>query len=99
MRCAVLALDLAAGVATIAQAGLDSTRLLGTASGRVNLKDETMALQLRPFLRTAQTITPVQLRLDTSWQDPKLTPDPTAARAIPADACGAPPPGAPRRTQ
>ena len=104
MRCAVLALDLAAGVATISQAGLDSTRLLGTASGRVNLKDETMALQLRPFLRlaqsaTVQSITPVPLRLDTAWQDPKLTPDPTAAGAIPADACGAPPAGAARRPQ
>jgi len=91
LRCLSLALDFANGNATVSQAGLDSAKWFATATGWVNFAQESMMLQLRPALRTAQSVAVVPLKLENLWQDPKLGPDqPLAARAPlpnPADAC------------
>ncbi len=88
LRCAVLGLDLADGVARVSEAGLDVPRLVGVASGTVNLRDETMALQLRPNLRNGAALSPVPLRLDNTWREPRLAPDSAAAPRGPSEGCG-----------
>ncbi len=96
LRCLTLALEAAKGAVTVTQAGLDSARLFGTLAGRVNLTEETMQLQVRSYLRTGaganpQGVTAVPLKLEGTWQDPKVSADPPAtgrpALITATDAC------------
>ncbi len=91
LRCLSLGLDVAAGRATVAQAGLDAVRFFGTAEGMVDLGAETAALRLRPNLRARETVVPVPLRLDGGWSQPSISPDPPAGGRVVAgsasDAC------------
>ena len=57
--------------------------LLLTAGGQVDLARETMAVQLRTALRNGSAVTPVPLRVDAGWADPKVTADAEARGAGP----------------
>ncbi len=88
LRCAVLGLDIAAGVATVTEAGLDAPRLIGTAFGSVNLREETLALRLRPFLRNANGLAAIPLRLDNGWRDARIVPDSLTMPKPASEGCG-----------
>jgi uncharacterized protein involved in outer membrane biogenesis len=95
MRCLSLGLEMGAGKVTLAQAGIDSVRFFGTAGGAIDLGTETMALRLRPMLRTRQAAVAVPLRMDGGWLQPGVTADPPewgrAAVTVASDACPASP--------
>jgi AsmA protein len=76
LRCLVLRASAAGGVATLHTATLDSARLLLSGAGSVNLGAETMALELRPMLRTGGAGVVVPVRVDGGWRDPKVALDP-----------------------
>ncbi len=91
LRCLSLGLGVAGGKVSVDEAGLDSARFFGTASGTLDLGGESMALQLRPVLRVRASTVPVPLRLEGPWMQPVLTPGGRAAPTVAADACTASP--------
>ena len=90
LRCLSLDLSVANGKATVGQAGLDSARVFGTASGTADLGGETIALLLRPTLRTGQSMVAVPLRLDGGWAAPRVAPDPPDSGRVPPSAASDP---------
>ncbi len=77
LRCLVLRMDASQGVGTIGTALLDSPRALINATGRVDLNEETMTLQLRPMLRQGNDKPGivVPLRVDGGFRTAKFTLD------------------------
>jgi AsmA protein len=75
LRCLALRFTAAGGVATLGTAVLDTDRLLLNASGTVALGPETLALRLRPMVRTSGPGIVVPLRLDGSFSEPKVQVD------------------------
>ncbi len=69
LRCVVLRADIAQGVATLGPAVLDGPKALLNVTGRANLGEETLALQLRPMLRSGPGIV-VPLRVEGSFKQP-----------------------------
>ena len=72
LRCVAIQLNATHGIVTLAPAVLDSSRLQFSASGTVNLGSEVLALQLRPLLRFGGPGVVVPVRLDGSFNDPRL---------------------------
>jgi hypothetical protein len=75
LRCVAVRLTAAGGVATLNTATLDSARLLINATGHIDLGAETLALRLRPMLRTGPGIV-VPVRVDGGFKQPKVALDP-----------------------
>ncbi len=75
LRCLVLRMDMVRGAAAIGPAVLDSPRALVNAFGRANLGEETLALQVRPMLRTGGPGIVAPLRVEGSFREPKFSLD------------------------
>ena len=75
LRCLALRFTAAGGVATLGTAVADTDQLLVNASGTVALGPETLALRLRPMVRTGGPGIVVPLRVDGSFKDPKVQVD------------------------
>ena len=78
LRCLVVGVNAAGGKANVAPLLLDSGRLALQGEGQVDLGAETLALQLRPMLRTGPGIV-LPLRVSGGWRAPKLSSDLGAA--------------------
>ncbi|WP_264711570.1 AsmA family protein [Limobrevibacterium gyesilva] len=78
LRCLAVRLDAAQGVATLSTGVLDSNRLLVNGAGTLHLGDETLALQLRPMLRTGGPSIVVPVKVDGGFRDPKVAMDSAA---------------------
>jgi AsmA protein len=78
VRCLVITANAAQGTATLEHAALDSTRLAMTASGTINLANETLAVQLRPTARVGGQSVVVPLRLSGSFRAPSVASDTNA---------------------
>lgn len=89
LRCAVVGLDIAAGVATVTEAGIDAPRLIGTAYGSLNMREETLALRLRPFLRNTNGLAAIPLKLDNGWRDARIGPESLTMPKPAGEGCGA----------
>jgi len=96
LRCVVAGFDAAAGQVTVMPLLLDSGRVSLQGEGHVDLDTETLAMQLRPMLRTGPGIT-IPLRLTGGWRTLKLSSDLGGALGTAgSDPCVAtPPPAAP----
>jgi AsmA protein len=78
VACLAGGFDFRGGVA-VPQAFLLSTkRLRLAAAGAVDLRDETFALRLRPYIRLGGTGLVLPSRADGPWRDPKLTLEPAS---------------------
>jgi AsmA protein len=84
LRCVAVQLTAAGGVATLHTATLDSTRLLITGTGQVDLGAETLALRLRPMLRTGPGIV-VPVRVDGGFKQAKVALDPNGVASANAN--------------
>jgi uncharacterized protein involved in outer membrane biogenesis len=83
LRCAAIRMDFAGGVGSTTGFVLDSPRLLVQGAGQVNLGEETLALRLRPLLRTGSAGIVVPLRVEGTLREPRVAVD-TAAAAVAA---------------
>ena len=88
VRCAVARAAFAGGVATVAPLVLDTTRLLATGEGTVDLRARTLSVGLRPVLRTGPGIS-IPLLVSGGWQAPRVGPDPHPSAIPTGDACAA----------
>lgn len=77
IRCLALRADADGGLATVSTVLLDTSRLLVYGAGTVNLRDETMALRLRPMLKAGISVV-VPVRVGGSFAAPKVSSDPAA---------------------
>jgi AsmA protein len=75
LRCLALRFTASGGVATLGTAVLDTDQLLVNASGTVALGPETLALRLRPMVRTGGPGIVVPLRVDGPFKEPKVEVD------------------------
>jgi hypothetical protein len=67
---------------------IDTARLHMSASGRIDLAAETLALRLRPTPRAAHPATAVPVRLTGGFSDLKVEPDTvTAGQTAVPDLC------------
>ena len=73
LRCLVVRASAAGGVARLHAATLDTDRLLLTAEGTVALGAETLALRLRPMLRTGGPGVVLPVRVDGGWRNPRVS--------------------------
>jgi AsmA protein len=95
LRCAVLQAEARHGILSIGSLVLDSKRFLINAAGSVNLDSETLALSVRPMLRTSGPGVVVPVRVDGTFRSPRIGPNAPSA-GVPvsypsehgADACG-----------
>ncbi len=74
LRCLAAGFNVAAGQATVTPLVLDTSRLLVQGEGNVDLNAETLAMQMRPLLRTGPGIV-IPLRLSGPWRAPKVSPE------------------------
>ena len=81
LQCVAMRADFVRGLATIGMGVLDSGELLLNAVGRVNLADETLALQIRPMLRGGPTGVAV-VRIDGGFRTPSMVLDPVVATPV-----------------
>jgi AsmA protein len=72
LRCFALRADVQHGVAELRALDLNSSVLSMDGTGRVNLGDETLALQLRPQGRLANTVIVVPLRVTGPIRSPEV---------------------------
>ena len=104
LRCFAARTDFAHGEATVGTLVADTTRLIVEGGGSADLGRETLALKLRPMLRTGPGIV-VPVQVGGTFLDPKITLDPTLggkggvllgiiAGALPTDRSGDPCPAA-----
>ncbi len=77
IRCLALRADAEGGLATVSTVLLDTSRLLVYGAGTVNLRDEGMALRLRPMLKAGVSVV-VPVRVGGSFAAPKVSSDPAA---------------------
>lgn len=77
IRCLALRADAEAGIATVSTAVLDTSRVLVYGAGTVNLRDEALALRLRPMLKAGVSLV-LPVRLGGTFLAPKITSDPGA---------------------
>jgi AsmA protein len=78
IACLATGIDLRQGVA-VPQAFLLSTkRLRLAAAGAIDLRDETFALRLRPYIRLGGTGLVLPSRADGPWRDPRVTLEPAS---------------------
>jgi AsmA protein len=73
LRCIALRADLAQGAATIPALVVEGGRFLVTGSGTASLEDETLALRLRPMLRTGGPGLVIPVRVAGSFLAPGVT--------------------------
>ena len=74
LRCLAVRLEFAHGVANVATLTADSSRLLVEATGGANLGAETLALHVRPLVRTGPGLV-VPVRIGGSFHNLKATLD------------------------
>ena len=74
LRCLSLGFNAAAGQVTVTPLVLDTSRLLVQGEGKVDLNAETLAMQLRPLLRTGPGIV-IPLRVSGPWRALKVSPE------------------------
>jgi AsmA protein len=86
LRCAAIRLDFTDGVGSSTALVLDSQRVLVQGAGQVHLTDETLALRLRPLLRTGGTGLVVPVRVDGTLREPKAIVDSEAAAVAAGEA-------------
>ena len=79
IRCLAVRFDVRQGVATLNPLLLSSSLLTASGSGSVNLRDETVALMLRPQGRIGGTGFSVPLRVSGTLRQPKADIDASAA--------------------
>ena len=100
VRCLAVRLNAQSGQVSVAALKLDTARLALEGSGTVDLRGETLALQVRPFLRLGNTGVAAPLRLDGTLLHPALAMDSPngepgrpgitiGGQAAPADDCSA----------
>jgi uncharacterized protein involved in outer membrane biogenesis len=73
IACLATGFDLLQGIAVPRAFLLDSSRLRLAAAGAIDLRDETLALRLRPYIRLGGTGLVLPSRADGSWRAPRLT--------------------------
>ncbi len=78
-RCMVLRSDLTRGAGSVGPLVLDSARLLVQGAGTVNLGDSTIALRLRPMLRTGGPGIVVPVRVSGHLSQPTVATDAAGA--------------------
>ncbi len=74
LRCLVLRAGIDKGVANVSPLVIDATTLLIQGSGTVDLVQQTLALRLRPLLRTGPGIV-VPMAVTGPWAQPKIDVD------------------------
>ncbi len=74
LRCLAVGFDATHGIATVAPLLIDSGRLSLQGGGQVDLNAETLALRLRPMLRSGPGVV-IPLRVSGNWRAPKLASD------------------------
>lgn len=75
VRCLAVRLNLAQGVASVAALQLDTALLDLSGTGTIDLGAETMALRLRPILRTGGLGITTPVKLDGPWAHPVAAQD------------------------
>ncbi len=73
LRCVAMRVDANHGAATVPALVVDGGKFLVTGSGTMNLEDETLALRLRPMLRTGGAGLVVPVRVSGSFLAPGVT--------------------------
>jgi AsmA protein len=89
LRCLAVRLDAAHGVASLSTLFVDTGRLQLQGGGTLNLGEESLALRLRPLLHVGPGVV-LPVRVDGSFQRPKVTSDAAATVAGLAGKDGAP---------
>ncbi len=77
VRCLALRADALSGQVTLPVLKLDSARLLVEGGGTLNLRDETLALHLRPLLRLGGAGVSAPVRVEGSMRRPVVALDPS----------------------
>ncbi len=80
LRCLALRADADGGIASVNTALLDTNRVLVYGAGTLNLRDEAIALRLRPMLTTGTSVV-VPVRLGGSFLVPKFAAEPAGSAA------------------
>jgi len=75
LRCGAIRLDASNGVATVGTLVLDTQRALVQGAGVVNLRDEALALRVRPLLRVGGPGLVVPLRITGAFRSPDVVVD------------------------
>ncbi len=75
LRCFATRIDAVRGVATVSSLVLDASRLLVQGGGVVNLADETLAMKIRPLLRTGGAGIVLPVRMTGSLTRPNVALD------------------------
>ncbi len=88
VRCAVARAAFAGGIATVTPLALDTTRLLATGEGTVDLRARTLSVGVRPVLRAGPGIS-IPLLVSGGWLAPHIGPDPHPAAIPTGDVCAA----------
>ena len=77
IRCLALRADADGGLAAVSTAVLDTSRLLVYGAGTVNLRDEGIALRLRPMLKAGISVV-MPVRVGGTFAAPKISSDSAA---------------------
>ncbi|CAH2603987.1 AsmA family protein [Rhodovastum atsumiense] len=75
LRCLAVRADADSGLVQVGPLVVDAGRLLVQGAGTVNLRDEGLALRLRPMLRAGTSVV-VPVRVGGTLLEPKFGPDP-----------------------
>ena len=78
IRCLALRADTDGGIVTLSTALLDTSRALVYGAGTLNLRNEGIALRLRPMLKAGLPVV-VPVRVSGTWQAPKIASDPAGS--------------------
>ena len=87
IRCLALRADAEAGLVSLSTLLLDTGRVLVQGGGTLNLRDETMALRLRPTVRVGPGLV-LPVRVNGSFLEPKIASDTGAALGAAAGLLG-----------
>ncbi len=87
-RCVVLRMSATGGVATVAPITLDTPRLTASGQGTVDLRAHTLALKVRPVLRSGIGLS-LPLMVTGGWEAPAIGSDPHPDPVSKGDACAA----------
>lgn len=79
LRCFATRVDFTHGLGNVATLVLDSARMLVQGAGAINLGDETLALRLRPLLRTGGPGVVIPVRVAGGFANPSVAVDAGAA--------------------